>query len=115
MTEAWNAYMRSYRKKAPSTKEENPHDPRIPPEHGTPSMYASGCPCKLCKMANRDRQRVHRTGSAGPEESLLKKAEIGTRACYVTGCDHDECRKANAEYQKEYMKEWRRKRATQLA
>lgn len=66
-----NAYMRKYRAKAPSTKEENPHDPRNPSEHGTVVMYKRhGCRCPRCTMANRDDQRVYRTGDAGPEHNL---------------------------------------------
>lgn len=65
-----NAYMRKYRAKAPSSKEENPHDPRNPTPHGTPKCYANGCRRPTCTMAHRDAMRVYRTGDPGPEENL---------------------------------------------
>jgi hypothetical protein len=66
-----NEAQRKYRSKALGTKDENPHDPRLPPEHGTPQRYSRlKCRCPRCKMANRDKMRVYRTGDMGPEENL---------------------------------------------
>ncbi len=67
-------------------------------------------PAEFAKLLDEEREAL----GLPLRQSRPRIRAVGTRACYHTGCDHPECSKANRDYQREYMKTWRRGKSEEV-